>query len=45
MVEREPDLSFAEEIKYVCIAPIIVSNKAVADPDSKRFISPFTDEF
>jgi CRISPR-associated endoribonuclease Cas6 len=45
MVEREPDMSFTEEIKYVCIAPIIVSNKAIAEPDGKRFISPFTDEF
>lgn len=45
MVEREPDLEFAEEVKYVCISPIIVTNPAIPDNDTKRFISPFTDEF
>lgn len=45
MVEREADLSFAEEVKYVCISPVIVTNPDIPDNDTKRFISPFTDEF
>ena len=45
MVEREQDLTFAEEVKYVCISPIIVTNPSIPDNDTKRFISPFTDEF
>ena len=45
MVEREQDLDFAEEVKYVCISPIIVTNPDIPENDTKRFISPFTDEF
>lgn len=45
MVEREQDIDFPEETKYVCISPIIVTAPGGADSDTKRFISPFTDEF
>jgi CRISPR-associated endoribonuclease Cas6 len=45
MVEREPEISYMEEMKYVCISPIIVTLPTNSEADTKRFISPFTDEF
>lgn len=44
-VEKEAVPTFKPEVKYICISPLVVVNPLVGDPDPKRFISPYMDEF
>jgi CRISPR-associated endoribonuclease Cas6 len=43
-VEREAEPKFEGEIKFICISPLVVVNP-INNPDPKKFISPFMDEF
>ena len=42
-LESEPD--FEDEMKYICISPIVLLKPSFNDNESKRFIPPETDEF
>lgn len=44
-VELENVPTFEDEMKYICISPIVLLKPAFNDSESKRFISPETDEF
>ena len=44
-VVKEEHPFFKEEVKYVCISPIVLLTQSRPDVDSKRFISPETDSF
>lgn len=47
LVEKELQPDFEEGVKYVCISPLVLANPLVEpqNQNSKRFISPETDEF
>ena len=42
-IEEKPD--FKEEMKYICISPIVLIKPSFNDSESKRFITPQSDEF
>ena len=42
-IENRPD--FQDEMKFICISPIVLIKPSFNDSESKRFISPQTDEF
>jgi len=44
-VEIEANPSFQEEMKYICISPIVLIRPSFNDSESKRFINPQSDEF
>lgn len=44
-VVREEPPQFREEVKYVCISPIVLLSNTQQEMDTKRFISPETDAF
>lgn len=43
--ETEAIPAFQEEMKYICISPIVLIKPSFNDSESKRFIPPQTDEF
>lgn len=44
-VELEEHPTFEDEMKYICISPIVLIKPSFNDSESKRFIPPETDEF
>jgi CRISPR-associated endoribonuclease Cas6 len=44
-VEIETNPTFQEEMKYICISPIVLIKPSFNDSESKRFINPQSDEF
>lgn len=44
-VEQEATPVFKNESKFICISPVVVINPVLGDVESKRFLSPFMDEF
>lgn len=44
-VEMEPEIDFSEEMKYICISPLILLEPEFSDDVAKRFIHPQSDEF
>ncbi|MDZ7606687.1 MAG: CRISPR-associated endoribonuclease Cas6 [Cyclobacteriaceae bacterium] len=44
-VEIEANPTFQEEMKYICISPIVLIKPSFNDSESKRFINPQSDEF
>lgn len=44
-VEQEAQPDFKEDTKFICISPLVVIDPLKPDSDSKKFISPFMDEF
>jgi CRISPR-associated endoribonuclease Cas6 len=43
--ETEDIPAFSDEMKYICISPIVLIKPSFNDSESKRFIPPQTDEF
>ncbi len=44
-VEMEPEIEFSEEMKYICISPLILLRPEFSDDLAKRFIHPQSEEF
>jgi CRISPR-associated endoribonuclease Cas6 len=44
-VEMEPEVEFAEEMKYICISPLVLLEPEFSDDIAKRFIHPQSEEF
>lgn len=44
-VEREQMPTLANEVKYICISPLVIINPADKSMDPKKFISPVMDTF
>jgi CRISPR-associated endoribonuclease Cas6 len=44
-VEKEAPANLTEEVKYICISPLVVISPLDPAVDPKRFLSPLTDEF
>lgn len=44
-VELEPEIDFEEEMKYICLSPLILLEPEFSDESAKRFIHPTSAEF
>lgn len=44
-IEKEEPVAVSDQVKYLCISPIVVVTAAFNDETSKRFIAPESDEF
>ncbi len=44
-VEMEPDFDFMDEMKYICISPLVLLHPEFSDDVAKRFIHPQSAEF
>ncbi len=44
-VELEPEIEIMEEMKYICISPILLLEPEFSDDKGKRFVHPLSDEF
>nr|WP_236587512.1 CRISPR-associated endoribonuclease Cas6 [Marivirga aurantiaca] len=44
-VELEPEIDIIEEMKYICISPILLLKPEFSDETAKRFIHPLSEEF
>lgn len=45
LVEHEEPVAVSDQVKYLCISPIVLLPAAFNDESAKRFVSPETDEF
>ena len=45
MVEREEKAEIQDEMKYICISPLVLVKPSFYDDQGKRFINPQTDTF
>ena len=44
-VELEKTPEFSDQMKYICISPLVIKKPVYNDSESKKFISPELDEF